>query len=145
MVCRRIESDGRLYAVTDDRTPKLADLSANRRAEAVFWLPKQRVQYRIAADVSIIGFPTDEPLRREIWRELSDTSRALFFWPTPRIAPSTDDAYAQAVSADVPPPKNFNVLILEPRQVDRLALDNHPHRRRIWRQDTQWAGVDVNP
>jgi PPOX class probable FMN-dependent enzyme len=145
IVCRRIEADGRLLAVMDDRTSKIAQLSRNRRVEAVFWLPKTRVQYRITADATVVAFPADEQLRRELWRELSDASRALFFWPTPGIAPSPDDADAQAVAADVPPPRNFNVLILDPRQVDRLALDTHPHRRRVWRQDTNWMGVDVNP
>jgi hypothetical protein len=57
----------------------------------------------------------------------------VFFWPTPGIAAASDDAFAQAVAADVPPPSTFEILIVEPRQVDRLSLD------------TNWAGVDVNP
>jgi PPOX class probable FMN-dependent enzyme len=145
LVCRRIENDGRLFAVMDDRSSKVAHIAANRRSEAVFWLPRTRIQYRITADATIVRYLADDTLRREIWRELSDAARALFFWPTPGIAPSSDDAFAEAVSADVQPPRNFDVLILEPKQVDRLALDTHPHRRRVWRMDTHWHGVDLNP
>ena len=36
-------------------------------------------------------------------------------------------------------------VIIDPRVVDRLILDSFPHRRRVWRADAQWAGVEVNP
>jgi pyridoxamine 5'-phosphate oxidase len=93
----------------------------------------------------LISFGQDEQLRRELWRDLSDQSRSLFFWPTPGIAVAGDDAYAEAVSADVSPPRTFEVLILKPSQVERLVLSSHPHHRRRWRADASWTGVDVNP
>lgn len=145
LVCRKIDNEGRIHAAIDARTSKDAHLRGDRRTEAVFWLPNIRCQFRIAADAKIVAFPEDETLRKEIWRGLSDESRSLFFWPTPGIAAATDDAFAQAVSADVTPPRTFEVLILEPKQVDRLSLDSHPHRRKVWRVDTNWSGVDVNP
>jgi pyridoxamine 5'-phosphate oxidase len=145
VVCRRIDEQGRLFAATDARTEKNVQLHSNRRAEILFWLPKLRTQYRVTGDAKIVIFPDDEPLRKEIWQILSDESRSTFFWPTPGIAADADDAFAQAVSADVSPPRNFEVFILEPKQVDRLSLDSHPHRRRVWRIDTNWAGVDINP
>ncbi|WP_428938947.1 pyridoxamine 5'-phosphate oxidase family protein [Fontivita pretiosa] len=145
VVCRRIDEEGRLYVATDARTEKAAQLRGERRVEAVFWLPSQQTQFRISGEAKIVAFAEDETLRRQLWRELNDQARAMFFWPTPGIARSTDDVFAQAVSADVPPPQAFEVLIIEPRQVDRLSLDSHPHRRRVWRADAKWAPVDVNP
>jgi PPOX class probable FMN-dependent enzyme len=145
IVCRRIESDGRIFTAIDARTEKSAHLHRDRRAEIVFWLPNLRIQFRIAADTKLVAFPEDETLRRDIWRGMSDQSRSLYFWPTPGVAADSDDAFAQAVSADVSPPRTFEIVIFEPRQVDRLILDSHPQRRRVWRADTNWAGVDVNP
>jgi PPOX class probable FMN-dependent enzyme len=145
LICRRIDEEGRLFAATDSRSEKSSQLQGDRRAELVFWMPTLRMQFRISGETKVIAFPQDEPLRKEIWREMSDESRSLFFWPTPGVAADTDDAFAEAVSADVPPPRAFEILIIEPKQVDRLALDAHPHRRRLWRIDTNWTGVDVNP
>lgn len=145
IICRRIDDEGRVYAATDARTEKNAQLRGDPRAELVFWMPRIKVQFRLTGQTRIIAWPEDEPQRKSIWRELSDEARSLFFWPTPGVAADTDDAFAQAVSADVSPPKTFEILIVEPRQVDRLFLDSHPYRRRVWRADTSWAGVDVNP
>jgi PPOX class probable FMN-dependent enzyme len=145
IVCRRIDEEGRLYFAADARSEKSTQLRGDRRAEVVVWMPNIRVQFRISGEAKIVAYPEDESLRRGIWRELSDQTRSVFFWPTPGIAAATDDAFAQAVAADVPPPSTFEILIVEPRQVDGLWLDSHPHRRRVWRADTKWAGVDVNP
>lgn len=145
VVCRRIDDDGKIYAATDARSEKNSQLHGERRAEVVFWLPTIRMQFRITGDSKLITFPEDETLRKELWRSMSDQARSLFFWPTPGVAADTDDAFAEAVSADVAPPRSFEILIIEPKQVDRLALDSHPHRRRLWRIDTNWSGVNVNP
>lgn len=145
VVCRRVDDDGQLYFSSDARSEKNEQIRGERRTEALFWLARHSTQYRVAGEMRIIAFGQDEPLRREIWRELCDQSRSLFFWPTPGIAVAGDDAYAQAVSADVSPPRNFELLILKPLQVERLILSSHPHQRRRWRADSSWTGVDVNP
>jgi PPOX class probable FMN-dependent enzyme len=145
LVCRRIDDEGRIYAAIDSRTQKDPQLRSERRAEILFWMPKIRVQFRITGEARIVTFPEDEVLHKEVWQRLSDQSRSLFFWPIPGIAADSDNAFPQAVSADVSPPRNFEVFILSPKQVDRLSLDSHPHRRRVWRSDTNWSGVDINP
>lgn len=145
VVCRRIDDEGRLYIATDARTEKNAQLRSDRRCELVFWLSRVRCQFRLCGDARVVAYPEDEALRRKIWRGMSNEARSLSFWPTPGIAAASDDTFPQAVSADVPPPQTFEVVVITPRQVDRLSLDSHPHRRRIWRSDTRWVGVDVNP
>lgn len=145
LICRRIDETGRIYAATDSRTDKNAQLRADRRAELVFWLPAVSTQFRLSGEARIIAFPEDEPLRRDIWRSLSDQERSTYFWPTPGIAAASDDLFTQAVAADVAPPRTFEVLVIEPKQVDRLSMCYHPHRRRVWRAINEWVGVDVNP
>lgn len=145
VVCRKIDEEGRIYLGADARTQKNANLRGNPKTELVVWLPSIEIQFRITGEAAIVSYPADEPLRKEIWRSMSHEARSTLFWPTPGIAAATDDAFAQAVSAEVPPPQTFEVVIITPKQVDRLSLDSHPHRRKVWRADAQWAGVDVNP
>ena len=145
VTCRRIDDDGRLFAVSDSRSEKGVHVRGDERVELVFWLAHQRAQFRVAGAMHVISVGQDEQLRRELWRELSDATRSMFFWPTPGIAMASDDEYPQAVSADVSPPTTFEVLILTPQQVERLLTATHPHRRRRWRADSNWSGVDVNP
>jgi pyridoxamine 5'-phosphate oxidase len=145
VICRRIDDDGQLYYTSDARSDKNSQVHAEPRVELVFWLPRSRTEFRVAGEMRIVSSGQDETLRREIWREMSDESRSIFFWPTPGVAVAGDDVYPEAVSADVNPPANFEILILRPTQVERLVLSVQPHRRRRWRADASWNGVDVNP
>jgi PPOX class probable FMN-dependent enzyme len=145
VILRRIDDESQLYVVSDARADKNAHVRGDGRAEIVFWLPGQQTQFRVFGEMRVIALGQDEPLRRELWRELNDQARSIFFWPTPGIAVAQDEAYPRAVSADVAPPKTFEVLVLRPQQVERLTLSSFPHRRRRWRADSNWSGVDVNP
>ncbi len=145
VICRRLDRDGQLYIVSDARSEKNTHVRGERRVELVFWLNDLRLQYRIAGEMRACAVGQDETLRREFWQELGDQTRALFFWPTPGVAVAADDLYPQAVSADVSPPKSFEVLILKPHQAERLSFAAFPHRRRRWRADANWSGVDISP
>jgi PPOX class probable FMN-dependent enzyme len=145
VICRRIDPDGQLYFVSDARSNKNLDVRGEPRVEVVFWMPAVQTQFRVAGEMRVTSLGQDEPLRRELWRELTDETRALFHWPTPGIAVAADETYPRAVSADVLPPGTFEVLILKPSQVERLNISTFPHRRRRWRSEASWSGVDVNP
>ena len=145
VICRRIDPDGQLYFASDARSNKNQDVRGEPRAEVVFWLPAVQTQFRVAGEMRVMALGQDEPLRRELWRELTDETRALFLWPTPGIAVAVDETYPRAVAADVSPPGTFEVLILRPAQAERLNIATFPHRRRRWRADASWTGVDVNP
>jgi PPOX class probable FMN-dependent enzyme len=145
VICRRIDDEGNICVVSDARTEKNEQVRGDGRVEMVFWLSELQTQFRAAGTMRIVALGQDETMRRELWQSLTDPVRALFFWPTPGIAVAADDVYPQAVSADVPPPKAFELLILKPQQVERLLLSHFPHRRRRWRADANWNGVDINP
>lgn len=145
VICRRIEPDGQLLFASDARSDKNLHVRGEPRVEVVFWLPSVQTQFRAAGEMRVTSVGQDEPLRRALWRELTDASRALFLWPTPGIAVAADEVYPRAVSPDVLPPATFEVLTLKPAQVERLNVATFPHRRRRWRADSNWSGVDVNP
>ena len=147
VVCRKISPDGSLWVVSDARSEKNEQLKAAPNAEVCFWLPGRREQFRVGGSVKIWGGAANEPGRLEVWKGLSDASRALFFWPSPgakRLDPPEN--FPPAAEASRPPPPSFEVLILRPRRVEQLQLAPHPHRRRRWMLAGNWsAAAEVNP
>src|SRR5687768_7583827 len=91
VVCRQVEDDGTTWYTSDARSAKNRQLSREPRAEAVFWLPMLREQYRISGRVDIIRPGDAEDVRTHAWDTLSSASRALFLWPDPG-APLDPDA-----------------------------------------------------
>jgi PPOX class probable FMN-dependent enzyme len=146
IVCRKLASDGSLWIVSDARSEKNEHLKAAPQAEAVFWLPTSRQQFRLLGSVRISNTAND-PARQETWQGLSDGARALFFWPSPgakRIDPP--GAFPEAMPASTAVPPSFELLILRPKRVDHLQLAQHPHRRRRWMLAGNWsAAAEVNP
>jgi pyridoxamine 5'-phosphate oxidase len=147
VVCRRVGPDGAIWLASDARSEKNEHVKANPQAEVVFWLPTRREQFRVQGSVKVLGEPARDPARAELWRELSDEARALFFWPTPGAKKlDTAGAFPKVVDAEKPPPASFEVLILRPRRVEHLQLNPYPHRRRRWMLAGKWtAASEVNP
>jgi pyridoxamine 5'-phosphate oxidase len=145
VVCRRIDHRGALWVTSDARSSKNGQLRGNPHAEFVVWLPGPRLQFRVQGEVRILGAKGGGDERMGLWRDLSDTARALFFWPAPGAPKAEGDVFPPAVPADRPAPDTFEVLILSPDQVERLDLKPQPHVRRRWRRRDDWRGVDINP
>jgi PPOX class probable FMN-dependent enzyme len=148
VICRRVTDDGSIVITSDSRTEKVEQLKASPQAEIVIYLPNLREQYRVLGAARIIGSaPSDAPLRQELWRGLSDSTRATFHWPSPgarKIDP--DDSFAIAVNADQPIPQNFDVIVIRPKRVEHLQLWAQPHRRRRWMLAGKWsAASELNP
>ena len=137
--------DGGALAFTSDRrSEKNAELADNASATLVFWLAQARRQYRVAGRVAIL--PADDARTAEQWRAASDGGRSLFLWPHPGEPRDAAGAFPAAVSADVPVPASFSVLVLTPARVEVLDLRQTPHLRTRWTQDAGgWAAEVVNP
>lgn len=155
VICRRIEETGELLFVSDARSRKNEHLAERPAVEVVFWLPAARVQYRITGTVGIVraGLADDlraslaDDLRNDLWRQLSDKSRALFFWPPGGEPLQPDpDRFPHAIPQDTAPPATFEILLLRPTAADIVEITHHPHRRRLCtRTDTGWKTDNVNP
>ena len=149
VVCRQLDEVGRVLVACDLRSRKLDDVRDQRSAEVCAWLPGARRQYRIQGPARAITTITDgEGARERIWSEMSETARALFFWPTPGTPREPDAAaFPPAVRTGLPP-GNFVVLVVDTIEVDVLDLTSHPHphRRRMWQwSDRGWAAEEINP
>src|SRR3954463_5584412 len=82
VICRKVGSDGSLIITSDGRKEKNEQVKAVPQGEVVFWLPKLRGQLRLFGAMKRTSDGRD-PMRAEIWKLLSDSTRAMFFWPSP--------------------------------------------------------------
>ena len=146
VVVRRLDDGGRLWIASDGRSEKNEELRRNPAGEVVLWLPGQRLQFRLRGPVELLGAGSPQDERVVLWRELSDSARALFFWPSPGAPLSADSREVPAAApASLAPPASFEVVVLRPAEVERLDLRPHPHARSRWRQEDDWRGFDINP
>jgi PPOX class probable FMN-dependent enzyme len=144
IVCRAIDDDGTIWFVSDSRSKKNAQIRNDRRVEVVFWLPALRRQLRIRGEVRVID--ANAPRRIELWKSLSDETRAMFTWPAPgedRV--DRDNAFAKSLPSDAGPASTFEAIAIHPRLVEQLDLDDHPHARRQWRRKNAWRAERINP
>ena len=146
VVCRRIDQKGWLYFASDGRSAKNGQLRVNASGEIVCWLPTRREQFRVSGPVNILDALNNQPARTELWRGLSDATRATFLWPTPGTPRSADEsAFPRETSATSPVPPTFEVLVLRPHEVEFLDLKPHPHDRRRWIAADAWRERRLNP
>jgi pyridoxamine 5'-phosphate oxidase len=146
VIVRNITDDGNLWIASDARSEKNQHLRTTPDAELVFWLPTTRQQFRLLCEAQVIGKDTADPRRQQAWINLTDATRALFVWPTPGKPRSDCDVdFVRAVSALAPIPDSFELLVLEPDELDHLQLNPHPHRRTRYRLENAWQPEELNP
>ena len=144
VVVRRVEDDGGLWIASDARSDKGTQFRERPGAEVVFWLANLREQFRIAGAVEIANL--SDPSRPTLWRELSDSARSLFLWPTPgKLRGPEDSRFPERVSAQTEMPETFDLLILLPDRSERLQLGEHPHLRTRWDARSNWEAEILNP
>lgn len=132
-----------LWITTDARSSKVDHLRARPVAELVIWAPHERQQFRLRGTVQLVS---SGRLREEMWAEMSDAARALYFMPAPGSPRRPDDAIPAAGPADTAaPPPNFVLLALRPTEVESLELNESPHRRWLWRESTGWQPELIHP
>ena len=140
----------RLQIITDIRSEKVPQIAANPRAEACWYFPKTRVQFRLAGTIAIVTATTDDATlqaaRRAAWEKLSDNARSGFAWPQPGADRSDPSAFEVEPPTPTDPLADFALLLLEPDRVDRLQLRGNPQQRQIFtRSATGWEQREVNP
>jgi pyridoxamine 5'-phosphate oxidase len=151
VVCRRIDDgdgdgDGLIWIASDARSDKNAEVRASPNVECLFWLARLRRQFRLRGGATVIT-PAYDPVARQIWHDMSPESRALFSWPPPghpRVATAAVDAFPKMNTSD-DLPLTFEVILVKPAFVEELDLNPHPHRRRRWTVESNWAAQELNP
>ena len=151
----------RLMIVSDRRSEKHDHISHNAHVAVCWYFTKTREQFRLSGQIAVVT--TDTPqgsladARKQLWQNLSDSSRAQFTWPQPK-APRADDTAFSAPADEQTPSPSFCLLLLDVESVDHLTLRGDPQNRCIYRRtegvDNQtslsqagqkWQVTSVNP
>ena len=120
----RADSDGVLFTA-DARSRKVAEIARTPFAQACWYFPDTREQFRLAGTLS----RADASLSAEVWRNLADPVRTQFTWPTPGADWDDDSSFRSEPPDRSNPPGVFAVFILKVETVDYLSLKAEPPLR----------------
>ncbi|WP_081972820.1 Npun_F5749 family FMN-dependent PPOX-type flavoprotein [Leptolyngbya sp. KIOST-1] len=137
-----------LTVVTDQRSAKVADISAHPWAEVCWYFTHTREQFRLAGSIQVVG-AADSPLaetRQAAWDALSDNARQQFYWPHP-AQPRDPEADFSPPEIQPTPPAEFCLVLVAPNRVDHLELRGEPQNRTLYdrHSDGTWQVKAVNP
>ncbi|GAB4354337.1 MAG: hypothetical protein Fur0042_23310 [Cyanophyceae cyanobacterium] len=145
----------RLRFVTDRRSEKIDQIAANPAAEACWYFPKTREQFRLAGRLWVWPGADLDPgpgddrgakLRSRLWQSLSAAAQLQFAWPSPGGDRQDSEAFNPLPPDAIAPPDTFAVLELEPHRVDWLQLRGDPQDRIcFWRDGDRWHQRPINP
>ncbi len=146
-----LEATNSLKFVTDHRSQKVEQIAHNPWAEACWYFPKTREQFRLLGQLILVQADcSDSTLsnaRQIAWQELSETARSQFYWPQPGETRGNPVEFEAPELSDRQPPNTFDLLILDPERVDHLELRGQPQNRHLYWRDQQgsWVTQAVNP
>lgn len=137
-----------LKFVIDARSQKVAQIRQQPWAEACWYFPETREQFRLSGSLTLVqaDYPdlALQQARQTTWQELSNATRIQYTWPNP--GPRTEAAF-ELPPDPVEPRLHFCLLLLEPVQVDHLELRGEPQNRWIYCRDSaqSWSSQAINP
>jgi pyridoxamine 5'-phosphate oxidase len=136
---------------TDTRSAKVGQLDVAPWAEACWYFPMTREQFRLGGRAIVVregvGDEAAQQARRDAWRELSDPTRQSFTWPTPGELRDPGAPFVEELPDPEAPLPSFGLIVLDPVEVDHLELDGNPQNRWAYRRDErgQWTVREINP
>ncbi len=145
LVFRGWAAAAELDLLTDGRSAKVAELRHQPAVELGWLLPKARCQFRLRGALIKLPPALAAGERQRHWQALSPSGRALWGWPPPGAALEAGFAFPAELSAALPVPEHFQLLRISVELVELLELGGHPHRRRRWRRNADWAEEPLNP
>jgi pyridoxamine 5'-phosphate oxidase len=145
LVFRGWASGAALDLLTDGRSAKAAELAGQPAVELCWLLPRARCQFRLRGKVDTPPEQHAREARRRHWDLLTPGGRALWGWPHPGEPLAADASFPVEWPDGAPLPGHFHLVRIELLQVELLELLGHPHRRRRWRLEANWAEEPLNP
>ncbi|WP_103125485.1 Npun_F5749 family FMN-dependent PPOX-type flavoprotein [Nostoc cycadae] len=146
-----LQDTNQLKFITDTRSDKIDQIKNQPWAEACWYFPNTREQFRIAGRLTLVDSHDDSGLqsaRLATWQALSDAARLQFAWPHPgKPRDTAPAAFTPPAPDSLQPVSNFCLLLLDPAQVDHLELRGEPQNRSIYQLDEnqEWGCEEVNP
>lgn len=146
-----LEDTDQLKFVIDARSQKADQIERQPWAEACWYFPETREQFRITGSLTLIqaDYPDSalQQARQTSWQELSDSARLQYAWPHPGKPKADAAVFEQPPPNPVEPLPHFCLLLLEPVQVDHLELRGEPQNRWLYcrNNDQTWSTQAINP
>jgi pyridoxamine 5'-phosphate oxidase len=134
-----------LDLLTDGRSAKPAELVLQPAVELCWLLPRARSQFRLRGYLQTLPLEQEQKERERHWLMLSPGGRALWGWPPPGEPFDPEAVFPELLPDGSPLPDQFQLLRIALNQVELLELTGHPHRRRCWRESTEWGEESLNP
>jgi pyridoxamine 5'-phosphate oxidase len=145
----------RIQLAVDSRSEKICQIAHSPLAQICWYFCKTREQFRIAGTLEAITADHPDPRaqqhRQQLWQQISEKGRLLWFWPEPKGPLAPPEAFVEELppeKASLPPP-TFVLLLLDPTEVDHLQLKGdaiYPQRRTLYERSPQgWKCRAVNP
>ncbi len=137
--------------VIDARSQKVDQIARQPWAEACWYFPETREQFRLTGCLSLVKaeYPdlALQQARVSSWQELSNAARLQYAWPYPGKERADAAAFAPPPPDAAEPLPNFCLLLLEPVQVDHLELRGDPQNRWLYQLDGDqaWSTQAINP
>lgn len=145
LVFRGWAGPANLDLLTDRRSSKSAELTAEPRLELCWLMPKARSQFRLRGQRLAMTTQAIEEASQQHWQQLHPGARSLWGWPEPGAPFEADAAFPAELPDGNPMPACFELVRIAIEQVELLELTGHPHQRRRWRADQSWAEERLNP
>lgn len=136
----------------DSRSQKPEQIEHQPWAEACWYFPSSREQFRLAGCLTLVtsDYPDAvlQQARQTTWQDISDATRLQFTWADPGKPRADAAAFDLPLPNAIKPLPNFCLLLLKPVQVDHLELRGEPQNRTIydWKMPDQiWSIQSINP
>ena len=148
-----------LQFAIDSRSQKTEQILLKAWGEGCWYFPETREQFRILGKLTRVS--ADQPdqalsqTRARLWQDLSDAARTQFAWAQPGEPRAATDTFMPPPPDPETPLPNFEVLLLDPEQVDHLELRGDPQNRCLYSRmprdrmqnpdASPWSVQSVNP
>ena len=145
LVFRGWSDEGALELLTDARSEKPGELSAQGQVELCWLFRKAREQFRLRGIAQLLSAGDDPEALNAHWQRLAPAGRSVWAWPYPGEPFEAAGPWPDSIADGEPPPPHLLLIRIQIQRVEQLDLKAHPHRRCCWERGDDWVERRLNP
>ncbi len=145
LVFRGWSDEGDLELLTDARSEKPGELSAQGQVELCWLFRKAREQFRLRGIAQLLSAGDDPEALNAHWQRLAPAGRSVWAWPHPGEPFQAAAPWPDSIADGEPPPPHLLLIRIQIQRVEQLDLKAHPHRRCCWERGDDWIERRLNP
>lgn len=145
LVFRGWSDEGDLELLTDARSEKPGELSAQGQVELCWLFRKAREQFRLRGIAQLLSVGDDPEALNAHWQRLAPAGRSVWAWPHPGEPFEAAGPWPDSIADGEPPPPHLLLIRIQIQRVEQLDLKAHPHRRCCWERGDDWIERRLNP